>query len=515
MGKVLAFDSSTSKGNVTIRTHKGDKVTSSSLMELLEFLTIDEERERVVWDVGTFVAPIARLLTTEDLHTFIEKRRFRVGRFTLLYTADRVFQVIKDDKVFHAYSCVGQYYDDLPVPRSLKVVAEMMEEIIRAVTSIGITPKKVSSHANLLQPLFDRLDLPTWMDIPKGVGRYSFPCTKRLWREAHQVGHFDLTWDYDISSAFASRAAELLDTRRGDWIQSDVRPPDAVYGFVEGDVVVESDLAPIVSRDKLGHCIQATGKQWDILPVQLVDMLYQNDLGTFDMYDGWWWIPWQGRPKHKPLYGIIHRLYDMRGKDKTLDRIIKKALSAMFYGRFIQRKANGGPGDWFFPPYAAIIEAEITSQVVEFIVRNKAVENVVSIAVDGVLSDKELKIDEGNGLGKWRFEGVSPALVLGTGVYFHGDKRPSGICYDEAIGMIGKHPDAVEWSKMVKSKVGLGDALDEKGDMGKSVMRPQGFGIKHHHDRKFEEMLGNGEQLLNKVYKSGAYSMKEIKRRKI
>jgi len=336
---------------------------------------------------------------------------------------------------------------------------------------MGIDPVKLTSPAKVYEEcVLDHMSIPTMYDSPEenwDAYEYASRIMNREWRCVYQIGHWNETYDYDLQFAYPSVAAQLYDTRRAEFIHSK-EYVKAHWGFLYGEIDITADLHPVVSAD--GGLYK--GKRDDYISQDMVQFIEKRGLGSFKLKDGWFLKFFNSCT---PLEVAMNRLFDLRGAGGLREHLAKKFAQSV-YGKFSEEHADGTYGWHYNPIYAAMITTRVPIRVADFIYQNNAVENVISVIVDGCLMDKNVVIPTKYGIGLWKASPASPALVLSQGLQFHNGKKPAGLSYDEMMAGIREKPRS-------RSYFGIDLTLLEL-------------------NRKFDKVPHSGEQLITNVYKS-------------
>jgi len=396
--------------------------------------------------------------------------------------------------------------------RKAKIAQEIGEEAYHALQSIGLKPKSLTSPIKTFEEeVLSKYNLPSVDDISLEAGYYAYECCKGNWVEAFQLGHWDKVWNYDIVSAYPAQMTKLLDLRLGKWIQSNKFIPEAKYGYCKGIIHINKDVefTPFIYRqeNKGGlpalHCI--TGSYPKFIRKQGIEFLQRWKQGSYDIEDGWWWIP---DKEVRPLEQVVNWLYlekeKAEGQKKT---VIKRCMAAMF-GKMLEIR-NNEFGKLFNPVWAAEVEGETRLEVADFVLRNRAERDIIHVAVDGVVMNRPVELGE-QGIGKWGLNSISPCLCAGTGAIALRDKGVGDfhLKYDWLRDQIEKEPEANEYklSRMIPITVaeaanGKYEKLGELQELSKVVSIGQG------EKRCYREQPKTGGELLQRTYSSSPWDV--------
>lgn len=106
---------------------------------------------------------------------------------------------------------------------------------------------------------------------------------------------------------------------------------------------------------------------------------------------------------------------------------------------------------------------------------------------------------------RWKLSGVSPAVVISSGLVYLGERKPKGLGLEDVLAMIRKHPNQGYYERRITRRVTLGDALNSGRfeDLGKEKPMYSSLDLYGaQHDRVFDRLPKTGRQLLGKHYRS-------------
>jgi hypothetical protein len=166
----------------------------------------------------------------------------------------------------------------------------------------------------------------------------------------------------------------------------------------------------------------------------------------------------------------VHKLHEEKRKSTGLRaEVIKRIMTGGFYGKFLEvrqyEKEDGEEspmGPLFNPVYGAEIEAGVRMQVAELCLRNNIMP--IHIAVDGVLVDSEIPVENTGVLGTWKLANTGPAIVIGTGAVAMGGKKGKGdfsLDYDWLKAKLEEDPEATEFTMSQLSPVTLAVTVNQ------------------------------------------------------
>ena len=102
----------------------------------------------------------------------------------------------------------------------------------------------------------------------------------------------------------------------------------------------------------------------------------------------WEWRQLYGGKIINPLKGVITWLYQRKEQSSSLEKKVYKRIMAGIWGRMLQVMQTGELGDYFNPVWGVEVESRTRLEVARFVLDNNLQDNLLSIAVDGVLVSK-------------------------------------------------------------------------------------------------------------------------------
>ena len=142
-----------------------------------------------------------------------------------------------------------------------------------------------------------------------------------------------------------------------------------------------------------------------------INFINKWKIGTVDIVNGYWLNINKEDIKY-PLKAEMERLYEEKEKNSGFRREIIKRIPNGCYGKLLE-VGKDGFGREFNAVWGAQVETPVRLQVAELALNNGIVP--IHIAVDGLLSDKELVLPNTDGLGSWKLESIKPAICIGSG----------------------------------------------------------------------------------------------------
>lgn len=472
----------------------------------------------LTYHLNYFVANLVRMmnLTPEQGKEFIKGRltfqgqkiRYAPGKYLAIGRT-----VFADAFQYHEEELWRQSPDENHLDLARRA-CEIGGEVYSALTSIGLHPTKLTSPIGAFQAeVLSRGDFPTVDDMPSQVGEMAYECCKGSWLECYKIGHFPQTFDYDICSAYPSEIYNLTDIRNGLWLRSSKYASESVYGFARGLVTVNSDISPMLYAK--GRCrgdrqnFTPTGSWNETLTKQQIDYLHETGEGTFEIRDAFWFIP-EGRQSY-PYRSLIEKLFEHKEKNTGLRRTVIKRIPNGLYGKMleihVEDDGSEKMGDLFNPVYGAITETNTRLKDARFVKSQGLENNLLHVAVDGLLLDTEVTSGLSDDLGGWRESNRGAAYVVGAGAVALEGKEGRGdfsLSYNWLKNQIAENPDATDYvmSKPAPITLPLAISSNQWAKLGTLQPAQRAIGLTYESKRLFPEMPACGADLQNKVYNS-------------
>lgn len=504
----------------------GEVVTSPPYLDFL--LEPKPDTIKVFYHIGYNIANLLKAIdiTKEEAQKLHDAEQLFLSPYKLKHAAGRFFGVSKG-AYFSTFCDMNQY-----TPANLQVddtvesclakartAKETGEQVYTTLSSLSLHPTTLTSPVRAFEKeVLSRMKLPTVDDIPEDAGYYAYQCCKGNWLEAFQVGHWEQAWDYDISSAYAAELAQLLDLRLGEWKHTSYFVPGATYGYCKGKVTINAPFSPVMHTktgtgfDSLNYTPVGTWETY--LTKREIEFIQKWQLGSFEIEDGWWWVT---TTQKQILKGTVNWLHLQKESVTGLSREVIKRVMAGIYGKFLEVRGRDTLGAGFNPVYGAEVETNTRLKVAELVLQNR--ENVIHIAVDGVLLSKPVQLNlngNGNRIGEWRLSYCAPCIVTGTGVAAIKGKEGTNdfsLSYDWLLEQIRQHPELNEYKTSKMSPVTLAVALNrnwEKLGQLHEVVRTVDVGGEM--KRCYLKRPKCGQDLLNRQYGSEPWDISMVSR---
>lgn len=342
----------------------------------------------ILWNLDADIAPLLQQLGAEACMRLHENKICDFNGFRLYYQPTYVFGIN-----YAKFYGIDRFFPDEAEPETLEKLYNKGLELIAALRVMGIVPLKLSSPIAIWEEaVMKHLDLPTALDMPEEAAELAWQCSGKIWTEAYQVGYFEKTYDYDIIASYPSVMKDLIDTRNCDWVQSDKYQPQAIYGYCKCKVMIYPDVqvSPIIYEDSQGNLSTPTGVWETCLTKSELDFMDKWDIGVYEIQDGWWAMP-RDNKRSKPLEVVINRLLAYRENENKLVSWLAKQMAVGVHGKFGEDWGDKF-GPHFNPCWFAEISTQIRLKVAEFIYEHELEDNLIHVATDGVLVDREVEL---------------------------------------------------------------------------------------------------------------------------
>lgn len=493
---------------------------ATTISPYLEFLLQPKEDTiRVLYHIGYNVANLLKLIgiTEQEGKVLLQTTKLHIPPYTLQYIPNKFFSIKKVGGGFTYYSDISQYVKfhniDLITKEPIELAnraRDIGQQIYNPLKELGIEPTSLTSPIRAYEKaVLDKMDLPTVDDIPEETGLYAYECCKNNWVEAFKVGSWDKVWDYDLNNAYPSQIQYLPDTRLGTWEKTKEFNP--ILGYWKCEVNIKSWFSPIIFIAKQngnnGNSYTPTGVFETYLTSAEVEFINKYKIGSVDIINGWIWKP------KRIVYPLNQQIKWLFNQKENTDNPIKidciKRIGSGIYGKFLEQHPEKNEfGPRFNPVWAAEVETNTRLKVAEFVINNVGIDNLIHIAVDGLVCSKPaMGIVNSKRLGEWRLNNIAPCIGIGSGTMaIVGDKDNGDFTleYSWLKEQMENNKDAGSYQLEKKSPVTLAVAVNEKkwGKIGelKDTTKTVSVGIES--KRMYRDRPRNGGELLGKVYDS-------------
>ena len=191
----------------------------------------------------------------QDTHKLHLNSGYRLGYYPgKVFTIDYGYGAGKGYTYFYnakQYIDVHHDFDDTVkyAVNSAGIAQKIGDSILASYDTLGFTSQSLTSPIKAFEKSHLYPDIATVDDIPQEVGEFAYGSIKGNWVECYKLGSWDMAYDYDITGAYASELATLLEIRDGHWIHSKSIPDNrdtAPYGFAKGIISIDAPFHPFI-----------------------------------------------------------------------------------------------------------------------------------------------------------------------------------------------------------------------------------------------------------------------------
>ena len=451
--------------NGTLYSSEGIKVAERPIEQFIK----DSKSILCFFDLDHDVACLCKMLnlSPEKLHEIWHDGHTTSDGCFLSYFKQSSFSVFRGGNLKCVIANMQQYMptkvlseDEIfPKLAEAKVIAQSVYD---SLVNLGLEPKILTSPIKSLQTkVLSKMNLPTVSDIPTEAGKMFYECTTGGWVECLRKGYFEKVYAWDIISAYASQLRKLIDFRGAEFKQvtdiTDILEQPNTFGAFKVIVDTDAALHPLISKKRN---LMLNGSFESTLRLEKIHWLYEHKLGTVKVLDGWIYSPVSDK---KPLELMMDRLFARKVTGKGMDREIAKRLGTGVWGIMGQTLRDGEFGEFANSVWASEVETNIFTKVASFCLDNDFLP--ICITTDGVLTDKDLNIPSGAGMGEWKLTHSTEALVIGAGqaaLKGKGKKSDFSLDFDDLMEKIKEKPDADTITLERGGYVTIGEVLRDK-----------------------------------------------------
>jgi len=493
---VVAYSGKRENGNIILeRSYAGiiDSLIVNNLDGMIDWLTKPYPNSlHIVWQLSDFTSLILSMVHKDKLEELKSKSRVVINEswgMVKFFSVERMFGVTTRRKIkgnFYQESETNFYQlehwmpSSTPEPVTVTELEQYGRDVEDALDTMQIEHDKLTSPVGVYAEELRQYNLPTTYSNNEIIDAslYCEIMMRREWRCAYKVGYFDKAYSYDLQSAYPKVIANLPDTNKcrvkfsKQWMKAD-------WGIIKARVDITSDKTPIVYDTEDGEHGLPLGKRIDMFTAEELYWIHNHQAGKIEFIDGFF-FKWLS--EDKPYHDAVAKLLSMRNDNEGLAASISKNMAQGLSGKLDQDNADNSLGEFYNPISAALCRSRCRLAVGDFVWDNELQNNVITIQVDGVMADRLVEVSDG-----WRFEGESPALVLGKGEIWKPNKKPLGLMMSEVMEAMQKYPKRshYEFGKAAVDLVGM-----------------SGSG-----DRIYTHFPQNGQEALNKVSDSRPVSL--------
>ncbi len=490
---------------------------------------------KIFYDLDGSVAALAKLagINHDEGRELHSNNKLQLDSYRLKYRPGKFFSIDKGEHEGHPYANfinAGTYAephytgaegpdDNLQKAAAAKAIGD---QIISVYKDLKLDTDYITSPISAFLKKYT-IPFPKTADITddtpaeikaayQQIFDLAYATVKGNHLEAWQRGYFPNAFDWDIHGAYPAELARLLDIRRGRWIHEKRAPAEAVYGFGQGELTTWREFHPFLYRDdnnrNINVSITPVGTRPDKLPLDKIRLLKDYGMGKWAPYDGWWWVP-EG-PQNELFKGAVNFLWNKRPAAGVGKEIIKTTLSGL-WGKmletYISESGKMKLGDNYSPIYGSVVENAVQVKVTKACLDNDIVP--LQIAVDGIISHKQLKLDIGPNLGQWRLSHQGQCIIVSAGqVAFEGKPAAEefSLTFDFLYNEIKKHPKRKEYVMAKFAPVTLARALNLGWDqLGIIDQVKRVINIKEDSKRMWMDDPKNGGDLLSRTFTSAPW----------
>jgi len=535
--RVIGYHGWQKDGNGYLANSRGEVRTEPPF---LDWLLGQEADMRVCYDLDTFAAVLLRLIdiSEAEVQSWRANKELYLKRgnggtpfvtlYELTYIPAKYLSIATGkgkERPYAGFYNAEQYFEAVTLEQTptheqmiekAKLAEAKAREVLNINQRLGLAPALTSPIKALEKSLLKNMDFPTHKDIPPEANDMALKACPGNWVEAFGIGHYPNVYDWDISGAYASRLAELYDTRRGEWLNALKRPTGAVYGFARVKVDIDAEFSPILYFVDSETTYSPQGEWETYLTAQELDFIEHYKLGSYKVLDAWWWLPVGKRGnngqlltanQHQPMKGIISHLWRKRQGTEGLEKKIIKRCMAGLWGRTGHTRLEKGKtvyGDAYNPVWEAIVEADTRLEVARLALDNGVVP--LAIAVDGMITTKPLPVPDTGELGTWRLSHTGAVIIAGSGLVAMQTKDGEGdfaLRYDWLKSAIEADPLVGEYVMDKVSVVTLASALQSDfASLGNTKRSTRTVKIGADTKRFYMDEPETGAELLNNQYES-------------
>jgi DNA polymerase type B, organellar and viral len=330
-----------------------------------------------------------------------------------------------------------------------ELLVKLVDSLCQAMQDTPYRPRALYGPGALAEAIFRYHKIKT----------FDGPYDEELALKAYYGGRFDTAFfgwfenvhEYDIRSAYPDQIRNLPCLAHGRWAnsKSPFKYKDGIFR-VKWDVGINCLYPPFPYRDRTG-CIWYlyAGQGWYHADEVRAAIEVFGD--AVKVMEGTVWVQ---ECQHQP-FQFVEDLYKWRLKiakeNYAKGQIVKLGLNSM-YGKLVQSVGNRKskpPFQNFF--WGGAITAGTRAKILRVI--GPKMDQIVSIATDGIISREQLDVIIGKELGEWEYSELLEHVQLSNGVYHSIDNE--GIVKERARG-IG-HGE-IDWQelKLIYQEKGIG-----------------------------------------------------------
>lgn len=334
--------------------------------------------------------------------------------------------------------------------------------------------------------------------------------------ESYKGGIFEVyrrgtvyAYEYDISSAYPSEIAGLIDISEAAVKHSARYERRAIYGFIRCKINNPDGKIIPSGVMKSGVRVYPAGEYYDTITKAEYDFMRTEKIQV-KIIDAFWLF--ENRLRY-PYKKVIDKLYKMKdhykGKDDMMYSTTKTILNS-FYGKFGQatEKPDGRfhAGIAWNPIFASVVTANLRVKMCKY--RRRLKKTCIAIHTDSLLLTKKAPPAMlGSGLGKLEYKTKGKALIIMSGMYDLGDKTANrGIVRQKKRtwrNYLETHPDQRVFKYVSRDVISWIDAIRQRRPdlINKFVWRYKRINLNRELKRIWLDDVNAGD-LLSRLYDS-------------
>ena len=299
-------------------------------------------------------------------------------------------------------------------------LSELMEELQIALYSVGLETKNWIGAGAIASELMKRHGVKENHEYDEGYEDEQL--TKEIRRayfggrvELYKQGHFRKLWDYDIISAYPSKAMYLPQLSNGQWVRVSEYEPELLWAIwdTEWSLPQSTILCPFPVR-KGGDIFYPTNGRgtYHSCEVDAAKRIYGDKI---QVNGGWQFIPGSDNKPFRWIPAEFEHRRKLKAEGHAGEKCLKLGLNSI-YGKLAQGAGYGDkppPFQSYF--WAGYITSATRATVLD--VASKGIDDLVMVATDGIFFDKDPGIPESAGLGGLELETMDDCFVAQPGIY--------------------------------------------------------------------------------------------------
>lgn len=559
--RIIGYDTETLDGYChLIAASNGTYRETAGIDPILDFLTGRKFRTThgLWYNMDYDIRGILKYLSHAELKQIWDKHRLKYGKYQLKYIPKKLF-VIKVGSHSYKHYDVSQFYNGSLAKMSSIVLHEKKnpdnldrklignspqywidnhDNIIKYcildarlcarlgnylqksfVDNMQLIPRTYVSKASIAKDYFRQMvKMPTLYGIDRRILNMSLLCYNGGRFENMIKGNNGKCWSYDLRSAYPYAMTLLPDINHGKWKHVHEHNYEALLGYYMVKTRIPfRHMAPLSFRYNRAILFYPVGSFYTWLTNSEI-ALYGKYI-DIDVIEGWEF--YDNDPVY-PFKEVVKKLFEIKqSSDKSSFHYKNtKIIMNSIYGCFYEKHGNTKPmtvGKIYNPMYASWITAKCRCMVFDICRDN--MQNVVQIATDSVVFNRDIPIKCGDKLGDWALEASGDTIVIRSGLTKIGDlikqrgirrmfdiHTPHG-WYDNLFAYMEDKPELTEYTIMNERPRGIGECLKNYKklsivDINRFQEVPYTININDDPKRVWDSTFENGGDLLSRAIRS-------------